>query len=770
MSEAGDATGDIDLAAGNRRLVAGEGRFTADLSLPGQAYGAFFRSPVGHGVIRSLDSEAARAVPGVLAILIAEDLKTAGFGPMGANAFPPGLTAADVVNPPRPSLAEGRVRHVGEPIALIVAETPGAAADAADAIVAEIEPLPAVASLEASLAPGAPRLWDEAPVNVSFEWRAGDAGAVERALAEAERVVRIRATQQRVAGTPLEPRAVLAAWDGGAERFILYSGSQGAPTLRDALARQVLKVPPEKLRVVTGDVGGAFGLKTPAYPEYGALLLAARRLGRPVKWVATRGEALISDNQAREGVAEAALALDAEGRFLALKVEVTAALGAYLSAAATVSPTKNFAGGLSGPYLIPAMAVTSRGVFTNTLPTGPYRGAGRPEATYLLERLVDLAGRETGLGPVEIRRRNLIPPRRIPYTTPLDLYYDSGDFPSVFAAALERANWDGFEARLEASRDEGLLRGIGMCAFVEVAGNVLSDTIDLRFADGGRVEVRTCVQETGQSQRAVYGRLVARTLGVPEEQVAVIEGDSDLVPPGAPSVASRSTMVAAAAMQAAAKSAIARGRRLAAERLEAAEEDVEFADGAYRVAGTDRRLTLMELAADAQARQALSGVEKFEAASSTFPNGCHIAEVEIEPDTGHVRVVRYTAIDDCGTVLDEHVVEGQVMGGVTQGLGQALMEAVVYDADGQILSGSLMDYALPRAEEVPDFRLGFVTTVSPATPLGAKGAGEAGTTASLAAIINAVNDALAREGAPPVDMPARAEAVWRSLRSAEGAR
>ncbi|HEX2255928.1 MAG TPA: molybdopterin cofactor-binding domain-containing protein, partial [Afifellaceae bacterium] len=687
---------------------------------------------------------------------------------LGANTFPPGQTADDVVNPPRPALAEGRVRHVGEPIALVVAETAGAAADAADAIAADIDPLPAVVEPQAALSPDAPRIWDDAPGNLSFVWQAGDAAAVERALEAADRVVRIRVRQQRIAGTPLEPRAVVAVWDAEAERYILHAGSQGAPALRGALAGQVLKVPADRLRVVTGDVGGAFGLKTPPYPEYAPLLLAARRLGRPVKWVSSRGEALLADNQAREGVAEAALALDSEGRFLALKVEVAAALGAYLSASAAVSPTKNFAGGLSGPYLIPAIAVTSRGVFTNTLPTGPYRGAGRPEATYLLERLVDLAGRETGLGPVDIRRRNLLPPERIPYNTPLDFYYDSGDFPAVLAAALERANWHGFEARREASLDEGLLRGIGLCAFVEVAGNVLNDTIDLRFTDSGRVEVRTCVQETGQSQRAVYGRLVARTLGLDEERIAIIEGDSDLVPPGGPSVASRTTMVAAAAMQSAARSAIARGRGLAAERLEAAEADVEFAEGVYRVAGTDRRLSLMELAADPEAREALSGVEKFEAANSTFPNGCHVAEVEIDRDTGHVDVVRYTAIDDCGTVLDEHVVEGQVMGGVAQGLGQALMEEVVYDSDGQILSGSLMDYALPRAEEVPDFRLGFVSTISPSTPLGAKGAGEAGTTASLAAIINAINDALAREGAQPMDMPARAEAVWRALNTADG--
>jgi aerobic carbon-monoxide dehydrogenase large subunit len=770
MDRTEDAPGGENFAAGNRRLIAGEGRFTADLNLPEQAYGAFFRSPAGHGVIRSLDLEAARAVPGVLAILTAEDLKEAGFGAMGANVLPPGMSAEDMVNPSRPSLAQGRVRHIGEPIALVVGESQGAAADAADAIVADIEPLPAVAGIEAALAPDAPTIWDEAPGNVSFEWRAGDAAAVERAIAEAERVVRVSVTQQRIAGTPLEPRAALAAWDGETERYVLYSCSQGAPALRGALAGQVLKVPPDKLRVVTGDVGGAFGLKTPPYPEYGALLLAARQLGRPVKWVSGRGEALQSDNQAREGVAEAALALDGDGRFLALKVEIDAALGAYLTASATVSPTKNFAGGLSGPYAIPAIAVTSRGIFTNTLPTGPYRGAGRPEATYLLERLVDVAGRETGLGPVEIRRRNLLPPARIPYTTPLDFYYDSGDFPAVLAAALERANWDGFETRRQASLGEGLLRGIGLCAFVEVAGNVLTDTIDLRFTEGGQVELRTCVQETGQGQRAVYGRLVARTLGIEEGRIAVIEGDSDLVPPGGPSVASRSTMVAAAAMQAAARSAIARGRKLAAERLEAAEEDVEFADGHFRVAGTDRRIALMELAEDPEAREALSGVETFEAANSTFPNGCHVAEVEIDRDTGHVRVVRYTAIDDCGTVLDEHVVEGQVMGGVAQGLGQALMEEHVYDADGQILSGSLMDYALPRAEEVPDFRLGFVTTISPSTPLGAKGAGEAGTTASLAAIINAINDALLREGARPVEMPARPETVWRALKAAQAAR
>ena len=743
-----------------RKKVTGAATYAAEVEVAHVAHAVIVGSTIGRGRVLSIATRAAEAAPGVLAVLTH---RSAPRAPGASEKQQPNDRVVQV-------LQDAVVWYHDQPIALVVAETPGAAADAADAIAADIEQLPAVVEPEAAHAPDAPQIWEEAPLNTSFTWHAGDPAELERALAQADRIVRIRVTQQRIAGTPLEPRAAVAAWDGEAERYILYSGSQGAPTLRGALAGQVLKVPPEKLRVVTYDVGGAFGLKTPPYPEYGALLLAARCIGRPVKWVSSRAEALQSDNQAREGVAEAALALDADGRLLGLQVEVVAALGAYLSAAATVSPTKNFAGGLSGPYLIPAIAVRSRGVFTNTLPTGPYRGAGRPEATYLLERLVDLAGRETGLGPVEIRRRNLLPPDRIPYTTPLDFFYDSGDFPAVLDAALERANWEGFETRLQASLDEGLLRGIGLSAFVEVAGNVLSDTIDLRFTESGRVEVRTCVQETGQSQRAVYGRLVARTLGVEEERIAVIEGDSDLVPPGGPSVASRSTMVAAAAMQAAARSATARGRRLAAERLEAAEEDVEFTDGAFHVAGTDRKISLLELAADPQARETLSGVESFEAAHSTFPNGCHIAEVEIDRDTGHVRVVRYTAIDDCGTVLDEHVVEGQVMGGVTQGLGQALLEEVVYDGDGQILSGSLMDYALPRAEEVPDFRLGFVTTISPATPLGAKGAGEAGTTASLAAIINAVNDALAREGAPPIDMPARAEAVWRALRAAEGGR
>jgi carbon-monoxide dehydrogenase large subunit len=757
------------------RLLTGGGAYTDDISRDGQAYAAFVRSPFGHGEIRAIDIDAARGAPGVLAIYTGEDLANAGIGPL-PNATPfKNSDGSPIIVPPRPALAVGRVRHAGEPIAVVIAETAEQAADAAELIYPDIDPLPAVINPAAAVADGAPLLHDEAPGNVALDQAVGDAAAVDAAFAKAAHVTQLATTTNRLVGNAMEPRSAVAAYDASTETFELVSGSQGVNVMRGMLAKSVFKVPPEKMHVVTHDVGGGFGIKTQPYPEYVAILFATRALGRPVKWRGTRSEGFLADNQARDGVLTGEMAFDADGNILALRVDLIAAMGGYLSSHGPSAATRNVFNCLTGVYKTPAIHFRSRCVFTNAAPVGPYRGAGRPEAAYIVERLLDTAAREMGVDRVELRRRNMIPESAMPYATPLDQVYDSGDFEGAMDDALKLARWDGFAERKAESERAGRLRGIGMACFVETAGGVLEEGAKIGFAgdgpDGIRVEVHLAAQSNGQGHVTSFAQVVADRLQVPYGRVTILEGDSAETPEvGAASTASRSMALAGSAVALTCDAVIEKGKALAGHMLEAAAADIEYTDGAFRIAGTDRAIGLIDLAREirgrtlpADAPASLDSAEVFTSPEQTYPNGCHICEVEIDPATGIVDVLAYSAVDDCGTVVNPMIVHGQVHGGVAQGLGQVLGEHAVYDGDGQLLAGSFMDYMMPRADDIPDFRLGFHPTLCTTNPLGAKGAGEAGTTGALAAGMNAIVDALAGHGIVHLDMPATPQKVWALL-------
>jgi carbon-monoxide dehydrogenase large subunit len=754
-------------------LLTGRGRFTDDVSVAGQAYAAFVRAQVSHAELRDVDVARALARPGVLGIFTGRDLAADGVGAIPPAVALPGRGGRPMFGAAMPPLAVDRIRYVGEPVALVIAETAAQARDAADAVALSVTELPAVSDVERALAPGAPVIWPEAPGNVALDWTDGDAAAVEAAFAQAAHVERVCLLDTRLAPAALEPRAAIGQWDGASGRYTLIAGTQGVAVVRRMLAEFVFKVPPAQIRVLTYDVGGGFGMKTQTYAEYAALLYAARRLGRPVKWCASRLESFLTDTAGRDGVLEGELALDAAGRILALRVRTFVGIGAYASTYAAIFATNNTKNCLSSVYVIPAIQIDVKMVLTNAAPLGPYRGAGRPEALYLIERLLDGAACATGTDRVALRRRNLIPPSAMPYRAPNGQVYDSGEFEAVLDEALGLADWKGFPARRAAAERAGRLRGIGLCCFLEVAGGILDETVDLRFAADGTVALRTGVQAMGQGHLSTYPRLVAARLGIDPAAVRLIEGDSDEVPVGTPSVASRSLMMAGSATALACDAAIAKGRRLTAHLLEAAPFDVEFSDGRFAVKGTDRALGILDLAGRARALPnlpedlagGLDSTAKFVSPQMTFPNGCHVVEVEIDPETGTVRVVGYAAVDDVGRVAHPVIVEGQIHGGVAQGLGQVLGEHMVYDDTGQLLTASFMDYMLPRADELPNLRVAHHVVPCTTNPLGVKGAGESGVAGSLPAGVNAVLDALASRGVGHLDLPMTPARVWAALRA-----
>ena len=751
----------------DHRLLTGAGNFQDDEAPAGAAWGVFVRSPHAFADIRSIDTAAAKAAPGVLAVLTAADLDAAGIGSVSVPIPVPG--SPDMVSTHRPSLAgapgQGCVRHVGDSVALVVAESEAEARDAAELIEVDYAARDAVSDVARAAAPGAPQIWPEAPGNVAVDWhpygaKPEERAALDRIFAGAAHVARVRLVNQRVVMAPMEPRAGVAVYEPDTERYVLHVASQSAFAMRQHVAR-TMGVPVEKLRVVSRDVGGAFGMRTSGYPEYPPMLLAAKRLGRPVRWRSTRQEGFLTDNQARDTIIEGRLALDADGKFLALDIDSLAALGAYHTSHGAFIATVNFARCLPCMYDIPAVGLRIRCLFTNTVPTGPYRGAGRPEANYCLERLVDEAARITGLDRVDIRRRNLIAPAQMPYKTPVGTTYDSGDFPAVFDAALARADIAGFAARKAASEAAGRRRGLGVSCFLEIAGGQPGEGAGVAFPGSSKLLLAIGVQASGQGHRTVYRRLVADYLGIAADSIEVAHGDSDDEVPSAGAVASRSTMSVGGAVAAALDAVIEKGRRIAAHLLEAAEEDIQYRDGVFEIAGTDRNVALFELADRAKLfGDSLDAKSSYDAVPS-FPNGVHVAEVEIDPATGRATLDAYTCVDDCGRVLQPVLVEGQVQGGVAQGVGQALLEWGHYDdASGQLVAGSFMDYAMPRADDLPD----IVSLMHPVrcttNPLGVKGVGEAGTTASLAAVMNAVADAGAN-----IDMPATPERVWRALQN-----
>ncbi|MDP6343088.1 MAG: xanthine dehydrogenase family protein molybdopterin-binding subunit [Alphaproteobacteria bacterium] len=758
------------------RLLRGEGRYSDDISLPGQAHGQVLRAPVAHGIIRGIDTVPALALPGVLAVFTGEDLVAAGIGPLPCNVVPKSHDGSPLIMPDNNALAVDRVRYLGNPVALVVAETAMAAKDGAEAIELDIEELPAVPGITAAVADGAPEIWPQAPGNVCLDWRQGDFAAVEQAFAEAAHVSRLRIVNNRLVVATMEPRAAVAEYDPATGKFTLHACSQGVFGMKNALVRRILNVPPEQVRVRTYDVGGSFGMKSSVYPEYVAILHAARALGRPVKWRDERTDGFLSDQHGRDSVVEATLALDLEGNFLAARIDGLANMGAYLSTVGPNMQTNNIHKNLPGVYRTPHIAVSTRCVFTNTTPIGAYRGAGRPEANYYMERLVDLAAREMGRDPVDLRRRNLIPGTAMPFTSASGQHYDSGDFPALLEKCLELADWHGFPARRAASRSAGRLRGRGLGCYLEATAPAGKEMGGIRFETDGTISIVTGTQNYGQGHASAFAQVLAGQLGLPFERIRLCQGDSDELLVGGGTGGSRSIMASGAAIVAAAEAVVDKARHLAGHLLETASEDVVFKidaarGGQLKVAGTDRVIGLLDLAE--QSRQlddlpdelagGLDVALAIDTPPSSYPNGVHVCEVEIDPETGATAIVAYSIVDDFGTLVNPLLVEGQVHGGVAQGIGQALMEHAVHDENGQLLTGSFMDYALPRADQFHD--IAFADHPVPATtnPLGVKGCGEAGVSGALPSVMNAIVDALAEFGVSHIDMPATPEKIWRAI-------
>jgi aerobic carbon-monoxide dehydrogenase large subunit len=746
-------------------LLRGRGRFADDVRHAGQTYACFVRSPHAFARVRTVDTGEARRAPGVLAVLTAAD--TVGVGSISRPAPQKGRDGAALKVPHRPALAGERVLHAGEPVALVVAETAAAAQDAAELVDVTYDELTPAIDLRAAAADGAPQVHPEAPGNVAIDFVLGGEPetwrAVDEAFRNARHMARVSLVNQRLVVASMEPRGATATYDAASNSYLLRCGSQGVTMLLDQLVG-VLGLERERLRVVTDDVGGAFGMKAPAYPEYAALLMAAKQVERPVHWMSTRSEAFVTDQQARDTVTDMELALDAEGRFLALRTNVLAAMGAYITSHGAFIATSNFARCLSSVYRIPRITAGIRCIFTNTVPTGPYRGAGRPEANYAIERLIDEAARVSGIDRIALRRRNFIAAAEMPYATPIGVTYDSGDFPAIFEEALQRADVAGFGQRRARSAAAGKRRGLGISCFLEHAGGAPTEGAAVVFPGDGMVAIDLAVGPSGQGHATVFRRLVAERLGLPEEQVVMRTGDTRLGVDGVGSVASRNSMTSGSASVRAVEMVIEKGRRMASRLLEAAEADIDYAEGVFRIAGTDRYLTLIEVAEKAGGLgEPLDSKTKTDTPQS-FPNGCHICEVEIDPEDGSVTIPAYTAVDDCGNALDPVLVEGQIQGGVAQGIGQALCEDAIYDPDsGQLLAGSFMDYAMPRADDVPDVAGTLHPVPCRTNPLGVKGTGEAGTTAALAAVMNAISDAIPGS---MLDMPATPEKLWRACQDA----
>jgi carbon-monoxide dehydrogenase large subunit len=747
------------------KLVTGQARFTDDAHFPGEVYAAFVRAVYAHAEVLSIDTSEARSMPGVLGVFTAADLTADGLGDLPPLVSLPGRDGKAMFSAQIPILARDRVRHVGDSVAIVVADSAMRAQDAAEAVAVSYRELPAVSTIESALAKDAPALWQGAPGNIALDWAHGDAAAVDEAFAKAAHRVDLELRMTRLAPTALEPRAAIGMWDEAAQTYTLVASTQGVSVVRKLLAEAVFKVPPERIRVRTFDVGGGFGMKVQAYAEYAAVLYAARKVGRPVRWCATRLESFMADTHGRDGLLAGELALDTEGRFLALRARTQVGMGAYISTYAVIVATNNTKNCLSSVYRIPAIHIDVEMVLTNASPLGPYRGAGRPEAIYLVERLIDEAARVTGIDRVELRRQNMIPADAMPYKAPSGQTYDSGEFQEVLRKALHLADWDGFEERRAESRARGMLRGIGLCCFLEVAGgSPLSEIADLRFGADGGVELRTGSQAMGQGQLTTLPLILARQLDIDPERVRILQGDSSIVHDGIATVASRSTMMVGGAIVQAVDQAIEKGRKLAADLLEVSSGDIDYEAGRFRVTGTDRTVTLAELAARSHE---LDTVTTFVSPEMSFPNGCHICEVEIDPDTGEAQVVKYAGVDDIGQIIHPVIVEGQIHGGVAQALGQVLGESVVYSEHGQLLTSSFMDYPMPRADTVPAMQVAHHVVPCTTNPLGVKGAGESGVSGALPAAANAIIHALSERGITHLDMPMTPSTIWEALRNTQ---
>jgi carbon-monoxide dehydrogenase large subunit len=753
------------------RMLTGRGRYVSDWNLPGQAYGSFMRSDRPHARIASIDTSAALALPGVIAVLTGEDVSAAQYKSLPAFAPMKGRDGADLIIPHRPTLAIGRVRYVGEPIALVVAETAVQAQDAAEAVYVEYDELPAVFDAKDALAAGAPLVHDEVPGNRALDFVGGDEAATEAAFRAAKHVVKLDAYHTRVVGNPMEPRACIGSHDPATDMYYLHACTQGASVMRNQIST-VLGVPPERIRVVAEEVGGGFGVRFNLYPEYCAALLAARKLGRPVKWVGTRSEMFLADEQARDVAHRSEMALDADGRILGMRFDFACNLGAYIAPTGAFVNTLNLVNVVSGVYDVQAVYVHANLAFTNTIPTAAYRGAGRPVSSYAIERLVDEAARQLGLDPAELRRRNLVPKAKFPYKIVTGFEYDCGDFEGVLDDALAAADWEGFAQRRADSAARGRLRGRGMASYIEASGGggmASHDEVRVRWGKDASITLEATSHSHGQGHETVFAQIVAGVLGVPMESIRLRTADPDQNLTGNPTGGSRSLLGVGSVMQLAAHEVVKKGMELASEELEAAVADIEFVEGQYRVTGTDRKVSIVALAKKHEGAQPHPLDQDFATRfGSTFPNGCHVAEVEIQPETGEVEVVSYIACDDAGNVINHQLVEGQMQGGITQGAGHILGEQAVYDREtGQLLTGSFMDYPMPRAILVDGLRVLHHPVPTKTNPLGAKGVGEAGVTGSMPCLMNAIVDALGQAGVTQFDMPATQVRVWEALQAAK---
>ncbi|MEN6543649.1 xanthine dehydrogenase family protein molybdopterin-binding subunit [Parvibaculum sp.] len=764
----------------DERLVTGKGKYTDDLALDGQAHAFMVRSPHAHARILSIDTEDAMNAPGVLAVWTGADAEREGLGIVASPAADmlKNSDGTPIFKTTRHLIARDTVRYAGDTVALIVAETLNQARDAADLLVIDYETLPSVADTAGALAPDAPVVWPEAGSNLAYDWSLGDEAAAGAALKQAAHVTRIKLINNRIVVNAMEPRAALGVYDATRDHYTLYSPSQGVHSMRNFIAQFSLKIPVEKLRVVTEDVGGGFGMKTFVYPEYPLVLFASRKLGRPVKWTGDRSDAFLTDSQGRDHVTEASLALDKDGHILSIEVDTIANLGGYQSQFGPFIPSLAPRNMQVGVYKVPVLYNRVRAVYTNTVPVDAYRGAGRPEASYLIERLMDQAGRETGLGPVEIRRRNFIPASEMPYHGGASLPFDSGDFERNLNDALVKADVAGFEARRAAAAKEGKIRGIGLSYYVERTAAGMSDYARIAIdGENGTVHVWTGQQTNGQGHETAWTQFLANRLGLDVEKIKVHLGDSDVLPGGAGTGGSKAIYLVTGAIGDASDKLIEKGREIAANELEAAKADIEYrgseGEPVFAVAGTDRKIDLFAVArlAEGQADVGeLSGDGEYNQKGNTFPNGAHVCEVEIDPETGVYKIVRFTAVDDFGHILNPLLVAGQVHGGIVQGLGQAMGEHAVFDNEtGQLITGSLMDYWLPRADDVPFFDISYNEIPSTSNALGVKGAGEAGTVGAPAAFINAVIDALKPYGIESIDMPVTPQKLWALINGARRA-
>lgn len=753
------------------RLLRGDGCYADDVSIESQAYAYVFRSPYVHGEIVRLDVSAARTAPGVLKVITHTELSTAGIGNLPCGATYASRDGTPLIKPTRPSLARDVIRYRGEAVAVVVAQSLLQARDASELIELDVKERDAVTDAKVALAHGAPTLHQEAPGNCALDWEFGDGATVDRAFADAHHVTHLTLRNNRVVVSAMEPRALTAEYDQDSGRYTMHVPSQGVFGLHNAMAR-VMDVDPKDVRVRTYDVGGSFGMKGAPYPEYAPILLAARELQRPVKWCDERSDSFLSDQHGRDSWAEASMAFDADGKILAARVVNYANLGAYLTAVGPNMQSGNIRKNFPSVYRLPLFHVQTLAAFTNTTPIGAYRGAGRPEGVYYVERLMDNASRELEIDRIELRRRNLITPDDMPFAAVSELTYDSGDFPAVLDKALALADWNDFVARREAAARRGRIRGLGIACYLEVTGPPGKEMGGIKFLDDGRVQLVSGTLNYGQGHEVTFAQIISDRLGIPLANIELLQGDSDALLAGGGTGGSKSVIAGGEALLSMADALIEKGRPLAADALESATQDIEFSTGQFRIAGTDRGITLVQLAAELRGRPDTPSLDTelvIDTPSSAFPNGCHVAEVEVDPETGAVETVRYTVVDDFGTLINPMLVEGQVHGGIVQGLGQAVCEHTVYDEAGQLLAGSYMDYALPRADQIPEFAFASHPTPARTNALGAKGCGEAGTTGSLPAIMNAIVDALAADhGATHVDMPATGERLWSAIRRGRG--